>query len=230
MMHATSAFGVSAKRLLGKTFLTVLLATSALSASAAVPTLALNFDNTGGAAGSGPNVDIGWRFSIASPISVSELGFWDAGGDGLGESHAVAIWNTSGLGDLASALVSGTVAAGLGSPFHPGSQFRVVNVTATVLPAGDYVIGSRLTGILIDSYKQDTDVSNLVVDPGITFIQKRFDFHASFARPDQTNGTSGLFGPNFAFTAVPEPSTIALAALGFAGLARCGWRRRRRSH
>ena len=126
-------------------------------------------------------MDIGWRFSIANPISVTELGFWDQEGDGLGESHAVAIWNTSGLGDLASALVSGTVAAGTGSPFHPGSQFRIVNVTATLLPAGDYVIGARLTGQMIDAYK-DAGINNLVVDPGITFIQKRFDGDHSILR------------------------------------------------
>ena len=45
MMHTTSALGVSAKRVLGKIFLTVLLATFGLSARAAVPTLAVNFDS-----------------------------------------------------------------------------------------------------------------------------------------------------------------------------------------
>jgi len=46
----------------------------------------------------------------------------------------------------------------------------------------------------------------------------------SFLDPAFTNGQIG-----FRVAAVPEPSTIALAAVGFAGLAGCEWSRRRKA-
>jgi hypothetical protein len=134
-----------------------LLATLGLSASAAVPPLAVNFDNTPGVSVSGPNADIGWEFSITSPISVIQLGFWDEGGNGLSEQHPI------------------------------------------------------------------------VLGPGITMIEKRFGGGpvVPFQRPDGTATGAGIFGPNFAFLAVPEPSSMALA-IGLASLAGLGaWRRKR---
>jgi hypothetical protein len=229
MMHSTSVSRISGKRLLGKILLAALFATSALTANAAILPLAVNFDDTGISGGSGPNVNIGWEFSISSTISVTQLGFWDAGGDGLGEAHQVAIWHASGAGDLGSAIVSGTVAAGTVDPLAPGSHFRVVDVTATLLTPGDYVIGGRLPGQQVDSYKDQSagTINNLAFGPGISFIQKRFGGDPAFIRPDFTGAGSGIYGPNFTFASVPEPSSIALAVCGLVGVAGWKWRRRR---
>ena len=46
-------------------------------------------------------------------------------------------------------------------------------MTSTLLPAGDYVIGARVPGVLIDTFK-DGSVVNLVEGPGINYIEKRF--------------------------------------------------------
>jgi hypothetical protein len=221
---------------MGKAFLALALTAICTNAQAAVVSLGVNFDNTGQVNVSGPNIDIGWEFSISSAISVSQLGFWDAFGDGLGEAHSVAIWSASGAGDLASALVSGTVAAGTVVPFSPGTQFRMIDVTPTFLGPGTYVIGARVPGIQVDGFKDGASVSigNLAYGSGITFVEKRYGnggpFAGPFARPDSTGAGAGLFGPNFAYTeAVPEASSMALAALGVVGLAGWNWRRKKSS-
>jgi hypothetical protein len=216
-------------RLLGTILLAALFATSGLTANATILPLAVTFDDSGQSCGSGPQVNIGWEFSIGSTISVTQLGFWDASGDGLGEVHQVAIWHASGAGDLGSAIVSGTVAAGTVDPLVPGSHFRVVDVTATLLSPGTYVIGGRLPGQQVDAYKDQAlgTINNLAFGPGITFIQKRFVGDPAFIRPDNTGAGSGIYGPNFTFATVPEPSGIALAACGLVGVVGWTWRRRR---
>jgi hypothetical protein len=202
LLCATAAFGLTAA-----------------DAAAAVPTLAVNFSNAGAAGGSGPDVMIGWRFSTTSPISVSQLAFWDDQGDGLAESHQVGIWSAAGSGSAAAALLSTTVLAGTADPLAPGSFFRVANVTPLTLPAGDYVIGGLLQGNQVDPYKETSTVSGFAAATGITYPERRFiGTTRGFSRPDNTSTGLGSFGPNFTFFAVPEPSTAALAALAFAGL------------
>jgi len=215
--------------LCGTAIVALLLAMPARQAVASVPTLAMNMDNTGSTSSSGPNVMIGWRFSTASPISVSELEFWDAGGDGLGETHQVAIWSTTRAGTSADALLSATVLAGTADPLHPGSFFRTAFVTPFNLPAGDYVIGGLLPGTQVDSYKETTEVTGFAAASGITYIERRFTSGAlGFSRPDGAGTGPGEFGPNFAFgAAVPEPSSMAVAALAMIGLTARGLRCRK---
>jgi len=212
----------------GAAVLALLLAMPVKPAGASVPTLAMNMTNTGANSGSGPNVMIGWRFSTASAISVSELGFWDDQADGLGESHQVGIWSTAGAGTSADALVSATVLSGTADALHPGSFFRVAQVTPTNLPAGDYVIGGLLSGSQVDPYKDTADVSGFATASGITYTERRFiGSTTGFSRPDNTGSGLGEFGPNFAFTTpIPEPSSMAVTAFALTGLTARGLRRR----
>jgi hypothetical protein len=211
----------------GTIVLALCLALSA-PAGAAVPTLAVSFDDTGVGGSSGAGVMIGWRFSTTSSIRVSELGFWDQNGDGLNESHSVGIWSTSGPGTAADALVTGTVSAGTVNVLRP-SLFRMAFVTPVVLPAGDYVIGGLL-GDAAEPYKETPNVGGFTQAAGITYIQRRFIGAVSgFSRPENTASGLGTFGPNFAFDVVPEPSSVAVAAVALAGLAGRGSRRRKQS-
>jgi hypothetical protein len=190
---------------------------------ASADTLAVNFDDTGVLVGTGPGVNLGWEFSIASPITVTELGFWDHAADGLAEAKTIAIWSSSSDGALGSALVTGVVAEGAGSPFAPGSQFRMADVTDTLLAAGSYVVAGRQTASFADDYV-DKGAGNEVFGPGITFVERRFSGSASFEMPTLTDAdTGGIYGPSFSFL-VPEPSSAAL--LFGAGLAGLAWRRR----
>src|SRR5262245_15720714 len=90
-------------------------------------TLGLTF--TGG----NPNTDTndtmaGWRFSTNSPVTVTGLGFWDQGGNGLVASHQVGIWTDGG-----TLVASGTVAAGTADPLDNG--FRVATIAPVALSA-----------------------------------------------------------------------------------------------
>src|SRR5262249_25328874 len=50
---------------------------------------------------------LGYKFEVNAPITVTQLGYYDSGQDGLAESHAVGIYDLS-----QNLLVSGTVDAG----------------------------------------------------------------------------------------------------------------------
>ena len=188
------------------------------SASAA-PVLAVNFNNTADGGVSGPNVMIGWRFTTAAPISVSQLGFWDGSANGLGESHAVGIWTTDGPGTPADALLTTTVPSGTAGALV-GSSFRMVDVTPMILPAGDYVIGGLLPGNQVDPYKETSDITGFAAASGITYQERRFGGVIGFGRPANTAAGLGSFGPNFTFAVVPEPASLALLTLGALALLR----------
>src|SRR5438477_11587207 len=61
----------------------------------------------------------GWAFSTASAITVTSLGYWDFGSDGLATSHQVGIWDSAG-----TLLMSGTVAAGTADSLSNGFRFN----------------------------------------------------------------------------------------------------------
>jgi probable HAF family extracellular repeat protein len=71
------------------------------------------------------------------------------------------------------------------------------------------------------------DLRDLVAGPpSLTFFREA----AAINDAGQVTGTALMEGNAQAFllTPIPEPSSIALAAFGFAGLMACGWRRRKR--
>src|SRR5271154_7146963 len=54
------------------------------------------------------NATIGWQFTLSSPVTVTELGFFDATGGGLFDPHPVGIWNSSGTLLGSATVPSGT--------------------------------------------------------------------------------------------------------------------------
>ena len=91
-----------------------------------------------GFAGASWKGTIGWSFTVgANPITVSQLGLYDSGGNGLAESHQIGLWT----GDGSLLLRSTTVPAGTSATLS--GAYRYVPVTPVTLNAGQtYVIGA----------------------------------------------------------------------------------------
>jgi hypothetical protein len=179
---------------------------------------------------------MGYQFTVGSePLLVTDLGFWDNFNDGLANPHQVGIWVTTGGGTAADAVVSGTAPAGTAATLLDG--FRYVPVTPTVLAANtDYIIGT-FWPVDVMAGGPDAPIggaANLVgfTTTGITFGIAKNNATTAFSRPlaDLAGPffNPGVFGPNFQFQGVPEPSSLAL--FGMASLARLGlaaWRKRK---
>lgn len=226
--------------------LTSLAAAAALSA-ATVPALAadaaFDFENgdrqarvtTSGAV----SRMVGWEFTVAAPITVTDLGYFDAGNtsptdppDGLFRSYEMGLWSADG-----TLLTQGTVQAGTASPEFQSYRYADV-ADVTLVPGVNYVVAGFLPE---GEYAQQTydaypdfgsdwifplpgggfDVRQPIVDyNGVTLVQSRYAlFNTGLVFPGDGFAGDNLVGAaNFLFTPVPEPSAgLTLAAV--AGLA-----------
>jgi hypothetical protein len=159
---------------------------------------------------------LGYEFSVNSPITVTQLGFYDSGQDGLLQSHDVGIYDTS-----QNLLVSGTVAAGTTDPLV--DYIRYTTVAPTSLGIGVYFIAAAT-----DTDNYTWDPSGLVSAPQVTWLQDAFVLSSVLAFPSGgPDEHTGIFGPNFQFSAAPEPSSMALCgAAALTGLAFARFRSR----
>ena len=171
----------------------------------------LLLDFTGGSANTfGGSTTAGFQFTLATPMQVTGLGFWDEGANGLINNHTVGLWNSSSPSVLlastvlnnSSTVVSSTSAAG---------DWLFNSIAPLTLPAGTYVVGATIAATDPDLLRQQTLAATA---PGVTFVQAMDVGSPTLLYPSPAPVfNDGLFGPNIQISAVPEPATFALFGL-----------------
>jgi hypothetical protein len=176
----------------------------------------------------GPTKDtLGWSFRPLSEMQLTDLGFYDADGDGLLGAHRVGVWNSAG-GLLADVFVPAGTAAAL------QSGYRYVSVPAlTLLPGETYVIGATAQGLpnfkglevtVFDPYSfYYVDPATLVVDSNLSLLSFRRFIAPEDGLPQLPPGDLNYppldilneypLAPNFQFNLVPEPGSLLSLSL-----------------
>ena len=163
----------------------------------------------------------GWSFSVLSPLSITHLGVFDSGSDGLSNAHQVGVWRHDFVDDDVYTLMASTeVPAGDETLLVDGFRFSPVDLT--YLPENEigsvYVIGAFYGSNDIDP--QLNSVSDADSFWPAFYHGARISDELEFMPPINTvriggdGDDAGYFGPNFLF--VPEPLSIAVQLIGFA--------------
>lgn len=161
-----------------------------------------------------PPFTLGYSFSLSQSFSLTGLGIFDEGGDGLLNSYDVGLWSAGGT-LLASTVVSGGTAATL------VDGYRYDAFSPITLGVGDYRIGALYTNAAgADPLYFAGGANTITPIAGVTYGTSAFAGGATLTNPTQLtpDGAGGYFGPNLMLGAVPEPSTWAMLLLGFGAI------------
>ena len=158
---------------------------------------------------------VGWRFSVSTSVTISSLGFYDLGGDGLNVPYHIGIYD-SNTRDL---KVSALVADGIAAPLSDGFRYSTSLSGSAVLPMGDYVIAARGASDYPtdDLARFQVPVSGVLMAPEVTCGAGVYLVSPGLAFPTTVYYGSGwgIFGANFQYaSAVPEPGSAVLLVLG----------------
>ncbi len=148
----------------------------------------------------------GWGFTVTEPITVTHLGLFDAGGDGLSITHRLFLIELGNPQWLASENVAE------GSAPELVDQFRFTLVRA----GGATLYPGRAYGIVADYFGTSEPVaeqaSSLTVNSPIVYGGA---LSGPYLETLQGGPPNSFFGPSFQFVLVPEPSVLALGGMSF---------------
>ena len=190
------------------------LAVSAVASQAAI---ALQSFNSTWYANAGVSDTLGWEFKANNNITVTDLGFLEKGLQN--PRIPVGLWTANGT-------LLGQVTVTTLSSVDNGFLYAPLSLGIPLTAGQNYLIGALFQPN--DSAYGNSSAE--VTAPEVTYIGGRYTvpYSTSLSAPTTVFG-SGVFGPNFKFTAtpVPEPSTYlaGLSALGMLGF--FGWRKRK---
>ena len=204
-------------------FLQVALASLMLSvcnlANAGLIGVDLNSDANNWASLNSNGWTLGYKFNTVAETEISGLGFWDL--DGIFGDSTVTLWDSNGvvLGTLntgSSAVESDVTGNGFGAWYFM-SLSQNIN-----LGVGTYTVGSYGTSGREASWATNIDVGTLAIAPTIEYVNTAELSGNGYAANNYWPSYSGFFGGNIMIADtqdVPEPSTLAIFALGIMGLA-----------
>jgi len=168
---------------------------------------------------SGDQTD-GFKFTTNRAITIDALAAYFSSTSG---NINVRLYNSSQVVFASTTIL--TTDPGIATP-NPGITLRSHNITPVKLPAGQsfFVAADLVQGDVVQF-----NATAIMSNPAITYNggvsgfptgQKPITDAAGF-------GSHGYFGPNFAIA--PEPSTLALFAVGGASLVGWRWWRKKRA-
>jgi len=162
----------------------------------------------------------GYEFDLTETKSVLALGMWDEGSDGLGESHAITLWNTS-MTQLAGVIISGTGTRTAIASTQTAGQWVFADLNAPLnLGPGSYVVGVGFDFPNSDAVRTNSGTITLSTASFFSTspTQDRFATGGTSVFPNSVSNNF-VFGPNVLFSdslvvIVPEPTTVAFVLLG----------------
>lgn len=169
---------------------------------------------TGFTTGYGGSYNIGYQFTVGDrALSVTSLGFYDAGSDGLVDNHQVGLWRTDG-----NLLASVQIGSGLHSLIN-GFAFDSLFTPVLLDAHTDYIL-SAFWPTPQDPVQADFFAGSQPQLNGATLVGSRLSpliTTTGFSFPNGPFSANGFawIGANLIYTPVeaapvPEPSTYAL--------------------
>jgi len=182
---------------------------------------------------------IGFDFTVSIALTVTALGFYDLGGDGLAVSHAIGLWGPDAPVIIEPPLAQTTVPAGTSGLLQDSFRYQAIS-PLTLSPGITYTIGAftqtnaQSGAGMVDLYFSQLTSGQVVLAPGIVLGDAKTSTidQPGLTRPavNFSGANLGFFGPGFLVQPIPEPSVsvlLAIALVGGAYLAR--WRRKPRA-
>jgi hypothetical protein len=184
---------------------------------------------------------VGWTFNLLQPLTITGVGWYDDGQDGLSRAFQVGLWQDL-TGNFAPGSTPrqllGTSADGMNIPGGTTAtlqdSWRVVPLSSPLtLPAGNYELSGLDTATTPDTIKYVLAGGMFPFPPAQPGLTLGAFFYASPSAPSPTFQVTyrdsfylayGLeLGPML-FTSVPEPHSIGLFGLGAVMLLLLRWR------